>query len=237
MNKYLKAALAAAVGLVLAGQASATIYHLTYKGTVGSAIDQTGEFGAGASLVGKSFTAYVTFDDAKPGTIYYTDPAAEWYTGYGAANPVTVNILLNGVHRSFGATYGMDYRYDYTMDTACTFDCTRAGFEQHAEDRYDVGGHSTANYINLFGETHDGTISGIAHTPPHFTNPPVDLGAWVGISEIGERGQVFHKAQVGVKIDSVTEGVPEPATWALMLGGFGFTGTMLRRRRPAIAFA
>jgi len=237
MNKHLKAALAAAAGLVLATQASATVYHLTYKGIVGIAADQTGEFGAGASLVGKSFIAHVTFDDAKPGAAYTTDPGGEWYYGYGAANPLAVDVLLNGVHRSFGATYGQDFRYDYTLDPACTFDCTRAGFNQEAEDRYNVGGHYTLNYINLNGETDDGTISGIAHTPPLFTNPPVDLTAWVSISEIGERGQVFHKAEVGVKIDSVTEGVPEPGTWALMVGGFGFTGTMLRRRRAALAFA
>jgi len=31
--------------------------------------------------------------------------------------------------------------------------------------------------------------------------------------------------------------VPEPATWALMLGGFGFAGATLRRRREAIAVA
>jgi hypothetical protein len=32
-------------------------------------------------------------------------------------------------------------------------------------------------------------------------------------------------------------GVPEPATWALMLGGFGMAGAALRRRRTAIASA
>lgn len=29
--------------------------------------------------------------------------------------------------------------------------------------------------------------------------------------------------------------VPEPATWAMMLGGFGFVGAMMRRRKPAKA--
>ena len=30
--------------------------------------------------------------------------------------------------------------------------------------------------------------------------------------------------------DAVTAGVPEPATWALMIGGFGMAGAMLRSR-------
>lgn len=36
-------------------------------------------------------------------------------------------------------------------------------------------------------------------------------------------------------VDQITAGVPEPASWALMIAGFGLTGTMMRRlnaRRP-----
>jgi len=32
-------------------------------------------------------------------------------------------------------------------------------------------------------------------------------------------------------------GVPEPATWAMMIGGFGMAGAMLRRRRSQVALA
>ena len=35
--------------------------------------------------------------------------------------------------------------------------------------------------------------------------------------------------------DPTNGGVPEPASWALMIGGFGLAGTALRRRRAALA--
>lgn len=34
-------------------------------------------------------------------------------------------------------------------------------------------------------------------------------------------------------VASGVSGVPEPATWAMMIGGFGLTGGMMRRRRQA----
>jgi hypothetical protein len=34
-----------------------------------------------------------------------------------------------------------------------------------------------------------------------------------------------------ITVDPIPGGVPEPATWAMMIGGFGMAGAMLRRRR------
>jgi len=36
---------------------------------------------------------------------------------------------------------------------------------------------------------------------------------------------------------SSVDAVPEPATWAMLLAGFGLSGAVLRRRRTAVAFA
>jgi len=44
-------------------------------------------------------------------------------------------------------------------------------------------------------------------------------------------------ANVGTVFNVTAAAVPEPATWALMLAGFGMVGYALRRRRAAVAFA
>lgn len=37
--------------------------------------------------------------------------------------------------------------------------------------------------------------------------------------------------------DAAPGGVPEPASWAMMLSGFGMVGTALRRRKAIVRFA
>jgi len=237
MIKHLGAAIAVAASLGLAGQASATVHNLVYSGHVTEALDLTGEFGLGADLVGKAFKAYVTYDDAKPGATHIGDAWYDYFTGDGAANPVTATIKLNGVTMSFGATDGTDLREDRSLLPGCTLDCTTGSFEQSAEDRFIANNLYTLNYINLGGSTTDGTISGLAHTAPDYTNPPVDLWGFVNVFQQDvDTLETTKWAEVSVKIDSVGGAVPEPAAWSLMLLGFTGMGAALRRaRRTALA--
>jgi hypothetical protein len=61
------------------------------------------------------------------------------------------------------------------------------------------------------------------------------------MSYLSPNGQPFSAAGLAtVSITRVESPVPEPATWAMMIGGFGLIGGALRRRRaatPALALA
>lgn len=48
---------------------------------------------------------------------------------------------------------------------------------------------------------------------------------------------VFSSSQAAFEIDEIAAAVPEPATWLMMLLGFGIAGYSLRRRRAKIAVA
>jgi len=106
-----------------------------------------------------------------------------------------------------------------------------------------LGGSQTVNF--------PGMMYGISYVGIHYGNGRGGPG----------NATAFYKIDAGAGLDSFTlkylassnavlyhtgsppppppppppPGVPEPATWALMIGGFGMVGTTLRRRRSAVA--
>ena len=75
-------------------------------------------------------------------------------------------------------------------------------------------------------------ISDLTH-PGAFAGWTVQPGAtMVGFTESQSGGSIYVNWQGAlVQGDILIAGVPEPATWALMLGGFGLAGVALRRRQ------
>jgi hypothetical protein len=67
--------------------------------------------------------------------------------------------------------------------------------------------------------------------------PPRNIG-WAYTYGVGFQNLVYGQP-VALRIDNIVysvttgPGVPEPATWAMMITGFGLTGAALRRRRRA----
>jgi hypothetical protein len=60
-----------------------------------------------------------------------------------------------------------------------------------------------------------------------------------GTTSIGNVILQAHNAGTDYSVhwDNLTAGVPEPATWAMMIAGFGLTGATLRRRQRKLATA
>ena len=76
------------------------------------------------------------------------------------------------------------------------------------------------------------------HTPwGHFTSGPLAIGAYVleaGVRNVGDP-DAFYSSQLlldNVSLSAITvTGVPEPATWAMMIIGFGAAGSIVRTSR------
>ena len=58
------------------------------------------------------------------------------------------------------------------------------------------------------------------------------LAAGDSVGFIIDKGDAYHNDSTGVGFALI--GVPEPATWSLLITGFGMTGFVLRRRRSVV---
>lgn len=131
--------------------------------------------------------------------------------------------------------YGSDYLY-WESDVLTAFvlsPVTAIGF-----DFMELFGHDAQFTVEAGGVT---TIIPVGATPKFFgiladssfdtvkitaqLNGPQQYNAWTLDN---------FSRNVPIEVDGGGSGVPEPATWSLMLIGFGGLGALLRRRRAAV---
>ncbi|MBL8555574.1 MAG: PEPxxWA-CTERM sorting domain-containing protein [Phenylobacterium sp.] len=208
-------ALLASIGAAAApASAGAVQMWADYRGVVTAGYGANGELGGGPSVVGQAWRAVIEYD---------TDLG----TTFGV--PPHEDVVLQG-----GGLYGT------------TTPITRAFFRLKGVGLFNFTGayqgrivaDEDALIIHSVADAADGQRSMFfwAYTPGRVGAVDKDVSS---TDPIGAH-IIFDGRSVDLQITSLTvrHGVlPEPSSWALMLGGFGLTGALLRRRAAKSASA
>jgi hypothetical protein len=235
MKSRLLGALAGAALCSMASQASATIVNVTYQGIVTSDYDETGIFGTvGGSndLVGQSYTAKFTFDTSL-GTsgsnpAPYANQQAYGGTAYGSGitSPVTsATVTIGSVTVSVPAIYqGIVAAYQNTDGYGQQYHFARAN------------GGSSYVYSEAYVYAYDGSVPFTLTGP--FTYTPTGQNSHLNFYSRGTDGfgsYEYTSVRASVTSLTVTSGVPEPSTWAMIILGFAGVGiTAYRRGRNSV---
>jgi hypothetical protein len=191
-----------------------------------------------AAVAGMAHATDINFDDGAAGAA-----VGSFYPGvtFSANTTWEFDNTLAGASDPLGIAGGSSFVYEFGPDEAiiATFDnptnhvqirgidVGAAGIEIDAYDASNtlIGSDSAfgtgigvGSFFDVFVDIAD--ISSI-----HIFQP----GTLNGSNDWGD-GVVVDNFQFGK-----SGGIPEPASWALMLGGFGLAGAAMRRRRAAAA--
>lgn len=252
MRKLLSSKALAAVALI-ASPASATTYVITYTGTVATSTADTGGFfgNVNASLTGLNFVATFMADDTTPGALFATN--AEFTSLYGgpgfpdpgppppifpgtSKSPVSATLTINGItqrladiNRYIGTVQKRDNSVFPGQDSLSTQIDERVLGANNVNTRYlQVGVFSSVNNLfttSGFGESIDRTLLAGDQFNSFFSLSNVAQGG-----SLGSVSGTFNVARVKfLTLNAVA--VPEPASWAFMIVGFGMVGGMVRHRR------
>lgn len=224
-----------AIGLsAVGGQAQADIYIFTHSGTVESGVDIYGLFGSqNADLTGTSYAVSYMFD--ADSLIYEPLSGPGINANNYLADKGLVKITING-------------KDHYIGPTAVSYELIAAGPPYVSSGVYALTATvMTPGEIMNFQLVSDTQFAGTNELSAPFQYSPTDADLANPLS-IGSYWDAFDfkvvfntkdislTSQAGGLPAIPTAAVPEPASWALMIVGFGGAGAMLRGRRR-VAFA
>lgn len=231
IRKFFCPLLLLAGGLTVQPASAATIL-ITYTGTVNSGMDTTGVFGAAATdLTGKAFTSVYTLNYPTFGVADINGSNShETYGGalFNNASPLSAQITINGVTKSLSGAFSGDHFLQTFPNPVSSIS------DQAITDGQNI-------ISNLIQSPVNGVVNSLNFSVPVSYN--VKSGDYAAggfyLSHLSDFYQVEDATgnfnTLSVNVESVGA-VPEPATWALLLMGFGMVGATLRirRREPAL---
>ena len=224
MNKLIGMLTAGAIALGSATAASAAVVTLTFEG-VGNQASINDFYNGGTDSAGNSGTNYgINFTTASLGLI----DADNGGTGNFANEPSasTIAFFLTGSAA--------------TMNVAAGFDTGFSFFYSAFQDSFVTvysGLNSTGTVLAtlnlLTNYNNGGCVGDPTGAACHWDAVGV---TFAGIAHSVDFGGVANQAGFdNITLGSASPSVPEPATWALMIGGFAMTGAAMRRRALAAA--
>lgn len=211
---------AAAVAFIAAAPASAAVNLLTNGSfeDAGTAVLQ----GWGGYTYGAAYSLPLPGWTVDSGSVDIVTNGTAWSPAYDGAQALDINGFGPGsISQSFGTTAGLTYRVFYAYSR------NAAGAQDPALALISAGSQNVV--VSSPANGGFGTESNILWKTSSFDFKATGSTSTLSLSSTdGGPGGVFFDGL------SVT-GVPEPTTWALMIGGFGMAGAMLRRQRRTVA--
>ena len=151
-----------------------------------------------------------------------TGDIVAYFAGNGGSFTNLLGLLVNGVDTGIE---GLNNQTSAIGDSL-NFGPVTAGdvltFRLRVTDTGDL--FYSKRSLNTDGITH---IYATSYAGGDFGLP---AGTYVGFEDLNGGGDLDYE-DLGFVFTNVTSNVPEPAAWAMMLGGFGLVGSAMRRRR------
>lgn len=234
-------ALAISAAAISAAPAAAAQILVTYNGIVTLGQDPLARFfPAGTDLVGKALRIDAVIDLDSPGAVITRNGQTNQIGGgdlAGTLTPLSVAVTMNG-HTLVNDAFSSG---GYSIYKQPGYD----GLYTSAISQKVVGNFFYVNQLVVRAEANQSFIPSLEFTD-FFTSASGGSGTFV--FQVIEYPDYIFRENTGAEysITSVsvapytpvinpTGGVPEPASWALLMTGFGLLGATMRRRREIAA--
>ena len=196
--------------------------------------------GYGARSTNGGGTGTLPVSNANTGRLRDADNRFEWRFG---------DADFEGYWTGAFGPQGIDNVWMSDFDNGTAFrdnSCNVAGFESGTSPAaaaiFSKAVFSSSKYCDLGLGAREGIGAGGDSGTGYFINGELvavhSFALWYRADESANRfGQFKGAVSVDFHRDFINANIPEPATWAMMIGGFGMVGGAMRRRAAKVAFA